>query len=95
LKLCQNIKLNWQWKKIWSKDSKLVQKTQEAEPDHPLHNKTSFVNIISCKANQIKFLMLSGIFKFQTEPTIEIFTPRKFKNKYIKCIVKIPVPSNP
>jgi hypothetical protein len=53
------------------------------------------INTLLCKVSQMKILILNGIFKFQTEPTIETLTPQKFKNKYIECTVKRPVPSNP
>jgi hypothetical protein len=51
---------------------------------HPQRNKISLVNTLLCKTNQIKILILSEIFKFQTEPIIETLTPQKFKNKYIE-----------
>jgi hypothetical protein len=43
----------------------------------------------------MKSFILSGIFNFQTEPTIKILIPQKFKNKYIEYIVKISVPNKP
>jgi hypothetical protein len=73
----------------------LEQKTQDAEPDHPRRNKAFLVNTLLSKASQMKILILSVIFKFQTEPTTKTLTPRKFKNKYMECTIKRPIPSNP